>query len=98
MCFRLTLIHCLLLYIFLLLSTGCFGPEQQVYRNHPYMFHKQIRMVCLNTDASHFVVKDQKVWFSLQDGQELEMKHYQPQLPDDYYFCSGQVRTSTILD
>jgi len=84
---------------FLLITvSGCSKLPEKTYVNHPKILHKQVALVCQNTDASHFKIENQLVLLKRQDGKELELRHYNSLLPDGYYFCTRQNRKSSILD
>ena len=93
--------YLLLLRLFVLFTislSGCASLQEKIYVGHPVSLHRQVEMVCLNTDASHFIVRDIRVWLKQNDGKEIELKHYKSLLPDGYYFCKSQERKSSILD
>ncbi len=91
-----------LLFIFLFLKlifvSGCSNFPQKTYVENPKSLRKQVELVCLNTDASHFRVENLRVRLKKLDDGELELKHYNSLLPDGYYFCTRQKRNSFILD
>ena len=86
-------------FVFLIFTaSGCSNIPEKTYVQHPKTFRKQAEFVCQNTDASHFRVKKQQVQLRRHNGNELELKHYNSLLPDGYYFCTQQKRTSSILE
>ena len=84
--------------LLLITVSGCSKLHEKTYVNHPKILHKQVELVCQNTDASHFLVENLLVLLKRQDGKELELIHYNSLLPDGYYFCTRQNRKSSILD
>ncbi|HBL56307.1 MAG TPA: hypothetical protein DDZ36_10675 [Deltaproteobacteria bacterium] len=84
--------------LLLIAVSGCSNFPEKTYVQSPKSFRKQVNLVCLQTDASHFTVRNLRVRFKLLNGEELELKHYNSLLPDGYYFCTQQQRKSTILE
>ena len=98
MCFR--SIFCLF-YSFVILvffSLGCSNLQEKEYTSIPSDVHQQAEKVCNNIDGSQFIVRDLRVWLKKKDESEIELKHYKSILPDGYYFCSGHVRNSMIIE
>lgn len=59
--------------------------------------YKKVNLICQKTNASHFTVFNQKV--NLKKSSKLiSLNHLKISLPDGYYFCSHQMRNSSILD
>ena len=87
-----------LLFLTLVTVSGCSNVNEKTYVRHPKSLRKQVELVCLNTDASHFKVENLRVRLKQIDDKELELKHYNSLLPDGYYFCTRQNRKSSILD
>jgi hypothetical protein len=83
--------------LLLITISGCSKLPEKTYVNHPKILYKQVELVCQNTDASHFQIKNKLVLLR-QGGKELELRHYNSLLPDGYYFCTRQNRKSSILD
>ena len=77
---------------------GCSSPSEKTYVNHRETLRKQADLVCQNTDASHFRIENKLVWLKHKGGREIVLKHYNSLLPDGYYFCTQQKRTSSILE
>jgi hypothetical protein len=84
--------------LLLITVSGCSKLPEKIYVNHSKTLHKQVELVCQNTDASNFKIRNQLVLLRRQDGKELELRHYNSLLPDGYYFCTRQNRKSSILD
>jgi hypothetical protein len=84
--------------LLLITVSGCSKLPEKTYVNHPKILHKQVELVCQNSDASHFLIENQMVLLKSQEGKELELRHYNSLLPDGYYFCTRQNRKSSILD
>ena len=78
--------------------SGCLKLPEKTFVNHHKILHKHVELVCQNTDASHFLIENQMLLLKLQEGKELELRHYNSLLPDGYYFCTRQNRKSSILD
>jgi hypothetical protein len=83
--------------LLLITISGCSKLPEKIYVNHPKILYKQVELVCQNTDASHFQIKNKLVLLR-QGGKKLELRHYNSLLPDGYYFCTRQNRKSSILD
>ena len=98
MCISSYLLLFRLLVLLTIVISGCTSLKEKIYFSHPDSLHRQVEMVCLNTDASHFIVRDLRVWLKQNEGKEIELKHYNSLLPDGYYFCTRQERKSSILD
>ena len=98
MCFR--LFFCLFCFfvIFVLFTQGCSNLQEKTYTKIPDDVHKQAEKVCNNIDGSQFIVRDRQVWLKKNDESEIELKHFKSILPDGYYFCSGHVRNSLIIE
>ena len=98
MCFR--FIFCLFSFfvMFSLFTQGCSNLQEKAYTRIPDNVHKQAEKVCNNIDGSQFIVRDRQVWLKKKDESEIELKHYKSILPDGYYFCSGHVRNSLIIE
>ena len=71
---------------------------ESTFDDHPKEFYEKAEIVCKKTNASHFKVKENIVYFRKKSDIELKQVHYNSLLPDGYYFCSGQLRESSILD
>ena len=97
MCISSYLLLFRLLVLLTIAISGCTSLKEKIYVSHPDSLHRQVEMVCLNTDASHFIVRDLRVWLKQNEGKEIELKHYNSLLPDGYYFCTRQERKSSIL-
>jgi hypothetical protein len=82
----------------LIIISGCSSLPEKTYDQTPKSFSRQVKIVCLHTDASHFTVRNLLVRLKKHDGTEIELKHYNSLLPDGYYFCTGQKRNSSILE
>ena len=90
-----------LYYFFVILalfSEGCSNLQEKTYTKIPDDVHKQAEKVCNNIDGSQFIVRDRQVWLKKKDKSEIELKHYKSILPDGYYFCSGHVQNSLIIE
>ena len=98
MCFR--LFFCLFIFfvMFALFTQGCFNLQENAYTKIPNDVHQQAEKVCNNIDGSQFIVRDLRVWLKKEDESEIVLKHYKSILPDGYYFCSGHVRNSMIIE
>ena len=77
---------------------GCSNLQEKVYTRIPDNVYQQAEKVCNNIDGSQFIVRDFRVWMKKKDNSEIELKHYKSILPDGYYFCSGHVRNSLIIE
>ena len=84
--------------MFVFFTQACSNLQEKAYTSIPNDVHQQAEKVCNNIDGSQFIVRDLRVWLKKKDKSEIELKHYKSILPDGYYFCSGHVRNSLIID
>ena len=98
MSYKLNLLFIRLIALNVIFPCGCLKVNEKIYDNPQNSSYKHVENFCLQTDASHFVINDTKLWIRTKDGKKIEMKHINFLLPDGYYFCTKKTQKSTILD
>ena len=84
--------------LIIILSLGCSKSNKKIYVLPLKDSQRQVVMICKHTDASHFTVRNSRLWLRKKDGKEIELKYNKFLLRDGYYFCTEQNRESDILD
>ncbi len=75
------------------------SPDTYTYRGYPLKVQKKVDRTCRHLGITHFVIKDQTVLLKKQNtGEVFSLNHYQPVLPDGYYYCSEQSAHSSNLE
>ena len=87
-----------LVTLIIIFSLSCSKSNEKIYILPFKDSQKQVVMICKQTDASHFTVRNSRLWLRKKDGKEIELKYNKFLLQDGYYFCTEQARKSDILD
>ena len=76
------------------LGLGCsseqprvFSKETHAYQSHSPRIQKKIDQTCKRLGITHFVIKNRRVILKKQTGEAIGLTHYQPVMPDGYYYC-----------
>ena len=84
--------------LIIILFFGCTKSNKKIYSPPLKDSQRKVSIICKQTDASHFTVRNLRLWFRKNTGEEIELKHNNFLLQDGYYFCTEQTRFSKILD
>ena len=84
--------------LIIIVSLGCSKSNKKIYVLPLKGSQRQVVMICKQTDASHFTVRNSRLWLRKKDGKEIELKYNKFLLRDGYYFCTEQTHDSNILD
>ncbi len=84
--------------VILIYVSSCTKKNVKIFDHNHNREQIIVTSICKKTDASHFVVKNQKVILKRKNGNQIKLQHFKSVISDGYYFCSNQKRNSLILD